>query len=512
MTTRIRPNSVNNSLTYALGGLTIGNSTVTYHSSNSTTLLVNTTITANGTVGSTGQVLASNGTGVYWTSAAGYSGSIGFTGSIGYSGSSGFNGSIGYSGSFGYTGSIGIGYTGSASTAAGYTGSQGTQGDAGYTGSTGIGYSGSQGIIGYTGSPGTGGGSGGFTNGQTIQVQSLYVNGAIYDHNSSLGTYGQFLTSDGSGNVFWTTSTGGGGGPASVYISDTPPGLPTSGTLWYYSVIGEMYIYYVDVNGGKWVTISTAGVIPSVGTSAGTSTNILAGYTGSIGVGYTGSSGAAAAVGYTGSTGNQGPAGGYTGSSGYNGSQGLQGYSGSSGYTGSASTAPGYTGSQGQIGYTGSSGPQGPVGYLGPLGYTGSSGAFAALGYTGSSGSTGYTGSISTAPGYTGSVGLGYTGSVGGTVIPFATQVNTYTLKASDTGSIISTSNTITVPGGVFTAGQNVTIYNNSLPAISILQGTGVTMYFVSSVTGNRYLGGYGLATVTCVGGNTFVISGGTMT
>lgn len=47
-------------------------------------------IVANSSIGSAGQVLASNGSSVYWsTGAAGYDGSTGYTGSIGYTGSQG---------------------------------------------------------------------------------------------------------------------------------------------------------------------------------------------------------------------------------------------------------------------------------------------------------------------------------------------------------------------------------------------------------------------------------------
>ena len=79
-----------------------------------------TTISANGYIGSAGQVLSSNSVGgLYWTTG----------------GSSG----TGYNGSVGYAGSVGTGYTGSASTTAGYTGSAGGGGGggSGYTGSSG---------------------------------------------------------------------------------------------------------------------------------------------------------------------------------------------------------------------------------------------------------------------------------------------------------------------------------------------------------------------------------------
>ena len=77
-------------------------------------------IIANGSIGTTGQTLASNGTVAYWSDITGYTGSVGFTGSRGtdgYAGSVGFTGSRGtdgYAGSVGFTGSQGpIGFTGS---------------------------------------------------------------------------------------------------------------------------------------------------------------------------------------------------------------------------------------------------------------------------------------------------------------------------------------------------------------------------------------------------------------
>ncbi len=72
---------------------------------------------ANDSPGLAGQVLSSNGTAAYWSTAVGYAGSVGFTGSIG---------STGYTGSIGYTGSKGD------------TGFTGSKGDTGFTGSIGF--------------------------------------------------------------------------------------------------------------------------------------------------------------------------------------------------------------------------------------------------------------------------------------------------------------------------------------------------------------------------------------
>ena len=170
-------------------------------------------IYANGSYGTAGQVLTSNGTKVYWNSVVGYVGSKGDSGLAGYNGSqgdSGYNGSVGYTGSrgiTGFTGSQGVKFQGewsivnnyllndvvnysgalyiaiqnipfntisidntaywnillpSAYTGSkGYNGSQGisgfngSKGDIGFTGSKGdIGFVGSKGDIGYSGSLG----------------------------------------------------------------------------------------------------------------------------------------------------------------------------------------------------------------------------------------------------------------------------------------------------------------------------------------------------------------------
>lgn len=93
---------------------------------------------------------------------------------------------------------------------------------------------------------------------------------------------------------------------------------------------------------------------------------------------------------------------------------------------------------------------------------------------------------------------------------PQNTQTTAYTLVASDTGKHISTSSGgVTVPSGVFNAGDIIAIYNNSSSPTTIAQGSGVTLRQAGTAnTGNRTLAQYGLASVMCVGSNTFTISG----
>ena len=89
-------------------------------------------------------------------------------------------------------------------------------------------------------------------------------------------------------------------------------------------------------------------------------------------------------------------------------------------------------------------------------------------------------------------------------------QTTAYTLVATDNGKFISiTTGGVTVPASIFSAGQNVVIFNNSSSTQTITQGTSVTMTLAgSTTTGNRSLASYGVATVLCTGSNTFVITG----
>ena len=85
-----------------------------------------------------------------------------------------------------------------------------------------------------------------------------------------------------------------------------------------------------------------------------------------------------------------------------------------------------------------------------------------------------------------------------------------YDLTADDVGELINTTAGVTVVSGVFSAGDAVTIYNGTTGDIIITEGTSVTMYLAgSSTTGNRTLAQKGVATVLCVGTDTFTILGG---
>ena len=89
-------------------------------------------------------------------------------------------------------------------------------------------------------------------------------------------------------------------------------------------------------------------------------------------------------------------------------------------------------------------------------------------------------------------------------------KTSAYILAVGDVGSIISiTTGGVTVPSGVFSAGDTVLIYNNSASSQIITQGASTTLRLPgTSETGNRTLQQRGLITVLCIASNEFLITG----
>ena len=85
-------------------------------------------------------------------------------------------------------------------------------------------------------------------------------------------------------------------------------------------------------------------------------------------------------------------------------------------------------------------------------------------------------------------------------------------LSANDAGKLvrISGSATLTIPSGVFTQGDMVTIFNATSANRTIASGSGVTVYNTADgTTGNRTLAPKGICTFVCTGtSNEFAISG----
>jgi hypothetical protein len=118
------------------------------------------------------------------------------------------------------------------------------------------------------------------------------------------------------------------------------------------------------------------------------------------------------------------------------------------------------------------------------------------------------------------SSGTTYNGSAALTINAIGTTINSqtsgYTLVAGDAGKTISiTTGGVTVPNAVMSAGDIVTIYNNSGSSQTITQGASFTLQFAgqsSATTGNRTLGLHGLATIVFISSSVGVITGAGIT
>ena len=94
--------------------------------------------------------------------------------------------------------------------------------------------------------------------------------------------------------------------------------------------------------------------------------------------------------------------------------------------------------------------------------------------------------------------------------IPQNTQTAAYTLVLADRGkSITITTGGVTIPSGIFSAGNVGTIANNSATAQTITQGASTTVHQAGTTnTGNRSLLPWGIATWMCIASNVFIITG----
>ena len=94
--------------------------------------------------------------------------------------------------------------------------------------------------------------------------------------------------------------------------------------------------------------------------------------------------------------------------------------------------------------------------------------------------------------------------------IPFKQEANAYTLVAADAGKAIEIQGNLTVPNSVFSAGDTITIINDSSSDKTISKGTGLQYMFntADGTNTNRTLGGRGMATIYFVNSTTCYISG----
>jgi hypothetical protein len=89
----------------------------------------------------------------------------------------------------------------------------------------------------------------------------------------------------------------------------------------------------------------------------------------------------------------------------------------------------------------------------------------------------------------------------------------TYTLVASDTGKLVTTSNasavTVTIPPSVFTAGEQINLQSIGVGLTSFAQGAGVTITSTGATASAPILRArYSAATIICTASNTFTVIG----
>jgi hypothetical protein len=147
----------------------------------------------------------------------------------------------------------------------------------------------------------------------------------------------------------------------------------------------------------------------------------------------------------------------------------------------------GFTGSQGAIGFTGSQG----------VGFTGSQGD---IGFTGSQGVIGFTGST------------GFTGSaVTNVPLSGSAKTSSYTLTTGDVGKYIEvgTGGSITVANATFTAGDTISIFNNTTGNITVTLS--ITTAYISGTNTDKNtvtLATRGLCSILFISSTVCVLSG----
>ena len=88
------------------------------------------------------------------------------------------------------------------------------------------------------------------------------------------------------------------------------------------------------------------------------------------------------------------------------------------------------------------------------------------------------------------------------------TQGSTYTLVAADAGKHILASGTVTIPNSVFSAGDAVTIVNNTGGDLTLTASVGTLYNTADAATGNRTLATRGMATILFASATVAYISG----
>jgi hypothetical protein len=103
----------------------------------------------------------------------------------------------------------------------------------------------------------------------TLNAEAFYVNGKLYDPNVFLPLDGSkpmtgalILSGDptdpmGAANKEYVDNHIS-AIPPTLVISDTPPASPYPGQLWWASLVGQLFVWYTDVDSGQWVVCNNA--------------------------------------------------------------------------------------------------------------------------------------------------------------------------------------------------------------------------------------------------------------
>jgi hypothetical protein len=196
-------------------------------------------------------------------------------------------------------------------------------------------------------------------------------------------------------------------------------------------------------------------------------------------------------------------------------------------YVGAATSAVNlFGGSAGQFAYQTAAGATAFVStgsmYVNRATLADSATAVAAGGISGTIGNSQLTGSgavtVTAGTGVSGggSVALGSTITINAVGTTINSTSSAYVLVAGDAGKTISiTTGGVTIPNAVMSAGNIVSIYNNSGSSQTITQGSSLTLQWAgqsTSQTGNRTLGLYGMCTILFITASSAVITGSGLT
>ena len=108
---------------------------------------------------------------------------------------------------------------------------------------------------------------------QEIGGLTSYTDSDVDTHlNTNTASSGEVLSWNGT-DYDWVAQSGGGGG-ASVTVSDAAPSTPSAGDLWFDSTGLVLYVYYNDGDSSQWVQTNPSGSGSSGGSSGGASVTV----------------------------------------------------------------------------------------------------------------------------------------------------------------------------------------------------------------------------------------------